>query len=88
MGDIASSCNMNCSTIGTIPKKMDKVMEREVHCADDVDNMKEAWKSDGRDRLLGVWRQDKHQCQGLLSLMLIQEKAKSLYEDFNTAKKQ
>ena len=34
------------------------------------------------EKLLGVWMQDKHQCQGLLSLMLIQEKAKSLYEDF------
>ena len=50
MGDIARSCNTNCSTIGTIPQKMDKVTEREVHCADDVNNMKEAWKSDERDR--------------------------------------
>ena len=50
-GDIASSCNMNHSTIGTNPKEMDKAMEHEVCCADDVySNMKEAWKSDGRDR--------------------------------------
>ena len=50
MRDIASSCNMNRSTIGTIPKKMDSY-GTEVHCADDVNNnMKEAWKNDGRDR--------------------------------------
>ena len=33
------------------------------------------------EKLLGVWMQDKHLCRVLLSLMLIQEKAKSLFED-------
>ena len=33
------------------------------------------------EKLLSVWMQDQHQRRVLLSLMLIQEKAKSLYED-------
>ena len=33
------------------------------------------------EKLLGVWMQDKHLCRVLLSLMLIQEKAKNFYED-------
>ena len=33
------------------------------------------------EKLLSVWIQDQHQRQVLLSLMLIQEEAKSLYED-------
>ena len=32
------------------------------------------------EKLLRVRRQDQHQCRVLLSLMLIQEKTKSLYE--------
>ena len=43
-------------------------------------------KKDGKmmdevEKLLSVWIQDQHQYGGLLSLMLIQEKDKSLYED-------
>ena len=43
-------------------------------------------KKDGKmmdevEKLLSVWIQDQHQYGGLLSLMLIQEKTKSLYED-------
>ena len=34
------------------------------------------------EKLLSVWMQDQYQCCVLLSLMLIQEKANSLYEDF------
>jgi len=33
------------------------------------------------EKLLSVWMQDQYQCCVLLSLMLIQEKANSLYED-------
>ncbi|XP_059971708.1 large ribosomal subunit protein uL15-like [Mesoplodon densirostris] len=33
------------------------------------------------EKLLSVWMQDQHQCRVLLSLMLFQEKVKSLYED-------
>ena len=33
------------------------------------------------EKLLSVWMQDQHQRRVLLRLMLIQEKAKSLYED-------
>ena len=43
-------------------------------------------KKDGKmmdevEKLLSVWIQDQHQYGGLLSLTLIQEKDKSLYED-------
>ena len=43
-------------------------------------------KKDGKmmdevEKLLSVWIQDQHQYGGLLSLMLIQEKAKSVYKD-------
>ena len=57
----------------------------ETCCAKDVKNDVEVWKSDGGD-LLSMWMQDQHRCQVLLSLMLIQEKAKILYE--NLKKKQ
>ena len=55
----------------------------EVCCANDTNNhIEEAWKSDAGGReILSVWMQDQHQCQVPLSLMLIQEKAKSLFED-------
>ena len=33
------------------------------------------------EKLLSVWMQDQHENQVLLSLKLIQEKAKSLYEN-------
>ena len=46
------------------------------------DNIKEMWESDGGDgEILSVWMQDQHQGQVLLSLILMQEKAKSLYKD-------
>ena len=32
------------------------------------------------ENFLSVWMQDQHQCGGTCSLMLIQEKLKSLYE--------
>ena len=56
---------------------------RETCCAKDVKNdVDEVWKSDGGDgELLNVWMQDQHQGQVLPSLMLIQEKAKILYEN-------
>ena len=41
------------------------------------------------EKLLRVWVQDQHQCRVPLSLMMIQEKVKSLHEDLrNTAKNQ
>ena len=33
------------------------------------------------EKLLSVWLQDQHQRRAPLNIMLIQEKAKSLYED-------
>lgn len=33
------------------------------------------------EKFINVWLQDQHQCQVLLSLMLIQDKAKNLYDD-------
>ena len=73
---------MNRSTIGTIPKNKDKIME---HAKSAVPMMliiisKKLGKvMEEMDKLLSVWMQDQHQHQ--VPLSLIQEKAKSLYED-------
>ena len=77
--------NMNRSTIGTILKNKDKIMEH-VKSALPV-RLTIILKKCGQvmeemEKLLSVWMQDQHQPRVLLSLMLIQEKAKSLYEDF------
>ena len=77
--------NMNRSTIGTILKNKDKIME---HVKSALPVMltiilkKCGQVMEEMEKLLSVWMQDQHQPRVLLSLMLIQEKAKSLYEDF------
>ncbi|XP_059952046.1 putative CENPB DNA-binding domain-containing protein 1 [Mesoplodon densirostris] len=84
MVDIACSYNMNHSTTGTLLKKQDKIME---HVKSAVPRMltiilKKCGKvMEEMEKLLSVWLQDQHQRRVPLSLMVIQEKAKSLYED-------
>ena len=55
----------------------------EVCCANDIDNnVEEAGKSmEEMKKLLSVWMQDQHWYQIPFSLMLIQEKVNSFYED-------
>ena len=84
MVDVAHSYNMNGSTISTILKNKDKIME---HVKSALQMMltirakKHGKVMEEMEKLLSVWMQDQHQHLVLLSLMLIQEKAKSLYED-------
>ncbi|XP_069899826.1 putative CENPB DNA-binding domain-containing protein 1 [Globicephala melas] len=81
---IACSCNMNRSTIARILKNKDKIME---HVKSAVPMMSTKILKKRRkvmekvEKLLSLWMQDQHQCQVPRSLMLIQEKAKSPYED-------
>ena len=82
--DVACFYNMNHSTIGTILKNKDKIMEHvksAVPIMLTIVLMKCTKVMEEMEKLLSVWMQDQHQHRVLLSLMLIQEKAKSLYED-------
>ena len=81
MVDIAHSYNMNHSTISTILKNKDKIMEHVKSAVPMMSTtiLKKCGKvMEEMKKLLSVWMQDEHQCQVPLSLMLIQEKAKSL----------
>ena len=83
MVDVAHSYNMNRSTIGTILKNKNKVMEHvksAVPMMSTVISKKCGKVMEEMEKLISVWMQDQHQCRVPLSLMLIQEKAKSLYE--------
>ena len=84
MVDVTRSYNMNCSTIGTILKNKDKVLEHvksAVPMMSTVILKKRGKVMEELEKLLSVWTQDQDQRQVPLSLILIQEKAKSLYED-------
>ena len=84
MLDVVCSYNMNRSTISMILKNKDKIME---HVKSTVPRMsailskKHGKVMEEMEKLLSVWMQDQHENQVLLSLKLIQEKAKSLYEN-------
>ncbi|XP_066879268.1 putative CENPB DNA-binding domain-containing protein 1 [Kogia breviceps] len=83
MVDVAHSYNMNHSTIGTILKNKDKIMERVKSAVPIMSTimLKHGKEMEKKEKLLSMWMQDQHQHRVLLSLMLIQEKDKSLYED-------
>ena len=83
MLDVARSYNMNRSTIGTILTNKDKITEHvksTVPMMSTIISKKCGKVMEEMEKLLGVWMQDQHQCQVPLSLMLIQEKTKILYE--------
>ena len=83
MADVARSCNKNRSTTSTILKNKDKIMEREVCCADVVDsNIKEAWKSDGGDAVTSQYVDaGSGSSSSPAQLNADSREAKSLYED-------
>ncbi|XP_021573038.1 tigger transposable element-derived protein 1 [Carlito syrichta] len=83
MVDVARSYNMNRSTICTILKNKDKIMEHMKSAVpmSTIISKKRGKVMEEMEKLLSVWMQDQHQRRVPLSLMLIQEKAKSLYED-------
>ena len=75
---------MNRLTIGTILKNKDKIMgyvKSAVPIISTIISKKCGKVMEEMEKLLSVWIQDQHQHQVPLSLMLIREKAKSLYED-------
>ncbi|XP_067566187.1 putative CENPB DNA-binding domain-containing protein 1 [Pseudorca crassidens] len=83
MVDITHSYNVNHSTIGTILKNKHKIME---HFKSAVPMMltiilKKCGKGMEMEKPLSVWMQDQYHRRVPPSLMLIQEKVKSLYED-------
>ena len=76
--------NVNRSTISTILKNEDKIVEHVKSAGSMMLTiiLKKCGKvMEEMEKLLSVWMQDQHQHQVPLSLMLIQEKDKSLYED-------
>ncbi|XP_068393656.1 putative CENPB DNA-binding domain-containing protein 1 [Eschrichtius robustus] len=84
MVDVTHSYNVNRSTIGTILKNKHKIMEHlksAVPMMSTIILKKRGKVMEEMEKLLSVWRQDQYHRQVLLSLMLIQEKVKSLYED-------
>ena len=66
-----------------ILKNKDKIMEhmKSVVLMMSIIIWKKRGKATEMEKRLNVWMQDPHWCRVPLSLMLIQEKAKSLYED-------
>ncbi|XP_068410092.1 putative CENPB DNA-binding domain-containing protein 1 [Eschrichtius robustus] len=84
MVEVAHSYNMNHSTIGMILKNKVKIIEHvksAVPMMSTIILTKRGKAMEEMQKLLSVRMQDQHQCRVLLSLMLIQEKSKSLYED-------
>ncbi|XP_069900768.1 tigger transposable element-derived protein 1-like [Globicephala melas] len=82
--DVACFYNMNHSTIGTILKNKDKIMEHvksAVPMMLTIILMKRIKVMEEMEKLFRMWLQDQHQHRVSLSLMLIQEKAKRIYED-------
>jgi len=80
---ITHSYNMNHSAISMILKNKDNIMEcvkSAVPIMTTIRSKKDGKVMEEMKRLLSVQMQDRHQHQVPLSLMLIQEKAKSLYE--------
>ncbi|KAB0364251.1 hypothetical protein FD754_008407 [Muntiacus muntjak] len=77
MVDTSCSCNMNHSSPGMILKNRSPA---QVGCMRQVLGPVEK-RMEEMEKLLSVRMQDQYQCCVLLSLVLIQEKAKSLYED-------
>ncbi|TEA40019.1 hypothetical protein DBR06_SOUSAS2910063, partial [Sousa chinensis] len=82
MVDVACPYNLKRSTISAILKN--KIMEHvksAVLMMLTVISEKRGKVMEEMEKLLSVWMQGQHQRRVPLSLMLIQEKAKSLYED-------
>ncbi|XP_069901967.1 putative CENPB DNA-binding domain-containing protein 1 [Globicephala melas] len=84
MVGVAHSYNMNSSIIDTILKNKDKIMEHvksAVPMMSTIILKKRGKVMEEMEKLLNVWTQDQHQSRVPLSLRLIQENTKSLYEN-------
>uniref|UniRef100_A0AAQ5X1R0 HTH CENPB-type domain-containing protein n=1 Tax=Amphiprion ocellaris TaxID=80972 RepID=A0AAQ5X1R0_AMPOC len=84
MVSVARAYNMNRSTIGTIYKQKDRIMEHvkgAVPMQSTIISKKRGKILEEMEKLLTIWLEDQQQRRIPLSLMLIQEKAKSIFED-------
>ena len=84
MVNVARSYNMNRSTIGTIYKQKDCIMEHvknAVMMQSTIITKKRGRTIEEMEKLLMIWLEDQRQRRIPLSLMLIQEKAKGIFDD-------
>ena len=84
MVDITHSYNMNLSTISTILKNKDKIMEHGKFAVNMMLTiiLKKCEKvMEEMEKVLSTWMYDQYQLRVPLSLVLIQEKSKIFYED-------
>jgi transposase-like protein len=84
MVDIARTCGMSPSTIGTIVRDKDRIMQHvksSVPMQSTIISKKRGIVIEEMEKLLSVWIEDQHQRRMPLSFMLIQEKALSLFKD-------
>ena len=84
MVSVARAYNMNRSTIGTIYKQKDCIMEHvkgAVPMQSTIISKRRGKVLEEMEKLLAIWLEDQQQRRIPLSLMLIQEKAKSIFED-------
>ncbi|XP_068234250.1 putative CENPB DNA-binding domain-containing protein 1 [Palaemon carinicauda] len=84
MVSVARAYNLNRSTVGTIYKQKDRIMEHvkgAVPMQSTIISKKRGKIIEEMEKLLTIWLEDQQQRRIPLSLMLIQEKAKSIFED-------
>ena len=84
MVNVARTFMMNRSTVGTIYKSKDRIMEHvksAVPMQSTIISKKRGKLIEETEELLSLWMKHQWQRRVRLSLTLIQEKAKSLFED-------
>ena len=84
MVNVARAYNMNRSTIGTIYKQKDHIMEHvksAMVMQSTIISSKRGKLLEEMEKLLSIWLEHQRQQRVPLSLTLIQEKARSIFED-------
>ncbi|XP_068247804.1 tigger transposable element-derived protein 1-like [Palaemon carinicauda] len=84
MVSVARAYNLNRSTVGTIYKQKDRIMEHvkgAVPMQSTIISKRRGKIIEEMEKLLTIWLEDQQQRRIPLSLMLIQEKAKSIFAD-------
>ncbi|XP_067932973.1 tigger transposable element-derived protein 1-like [Watersipora subatra] len=84
MVSVARAYNLNRSTVGTIYKQKDCIMEHvkgAVPMQSTIISKKRGKIIEEMEKLLTIWLDDQQRRRFPLSLLLIQEKAKSIFED-------
>ncbi|XP_068229516.1 tigger transposable element-derived protein 1-like [Palaemon carinicauda] len=84
MVSVARAYNLNRLTVGTIYKQKDRIMEHvkgAVPMQSTIISKKRGKIIEEMEKILTIWLEDQQQRRIPLSLMLIQEKAKSIFED-------